>query len=160
MLASWFSAIGTISVEIVAIWVAKRIEKVKLKVWVGMRILIDGQNKQEFLVFSATNLSERPVTITSIDWRIGRMKKNRRRAIQLLHEISPNQYPRKLEYSDSVMFFSRLNRDEKVINSFKENVIVDQSVDSLEAEFHTSVGAIVRVKSEEEFLKLLRTTPS
>ena len=158
MLGGWFSGLCTIFVGIVAIWIALRTQKLKLKIYVGLRIQIGAGFKKEYLVFHTTNLSENPVTITSVGWRAGRRKRKLRTAIQLLDDSSPDRYPKKLEYGESAMFYSIFSRDERWVTDFRTKVVADESVDSLRAEFHTSIGSTKRVKPEDNFLNILKST--
>jgi hypothetical protein len=58
---TWLAGLATLAAVIVALRLAKRIEKVRLKVHAGLRVLImgDGSPFQKHLAISVTNLGER-----------------------------------------------------------------------------------------------------
>src|ERR1039457_2189957 len=102
---TWVSSIATIAAVITALYIATRVEKVRLKVQVGlMEIIIgDGSPFQEHLGINVTNLGERPVTVNSVGWAIGKGKK-RRFAMQPLNSPHSAQYPIELAYGKSASF--------------------------------------------------------
>ena len=70
---TWVSSIGTIAAVITALYLAARVEKLRLRVRVGlMQVVIgDGTPFQEHLGIDVTNVGERPVTINTIGWAVG-----------------------------------------------------------------------------------------
>lgn len=104
-LGTWFSGVGTVAAVAVALYLAKRVEKVRLKVRVGlMEVVIgDGTPFQRHLGISVTNLGERPVTINTVGWAIGKGK-TRRYAVQPLHSPHSAQCPIELAYGKYANF--------------------------------------------------------
>ena len=76
VLGTWFAGIGTVSATVVALWLARRAERVKLKASVGIRSLVGGvippDNLRKIVQFHVTNLGERPVIVTEIGWHFGK----------------------------------------------------------------------------------------
>ena len=163
VLGTWFAGIGTLAASVVALWLARRVEKIKLKAHVGLGVTVGNGRSEECLNFNVTNLGERPVTIISVGWRIGK-RKNRKFAIQPLSESSFSQYPKKLEHGETasflVFFSERPNWMEKFSNEFIED-ISDKTIKTLRAQIHTSVGYtenVIPAKSLLEKLKNINTT--
>ena len=79
MLGTWLSGLATLAAVIVALFLARRTEKVRLKAHVGLRVAIagDGSPPEEHLDIEVTNLADRPVTINSVGWAIGKGKERR-----------------------------------------------------------------------------------
>ena len=75
-LGSWVAGAGSLAAVGVALWLARRVEKIKLDAWVGHRVLVGAGTKAECLGIMVTNLGERPVTINSIGWTIGLRKES------------------------------------------------------------------------------------
>jgi hypothetical protein len=76
-------AISTPRDEVPNVAMIVEVEKVRLKVDVGPRVVVlgDGTPFKKQIAFSVINLGERPVTIESVGWTIGKGK-GRRFAIQ------------------------------------------------------------------------------
>ena len=68
--------IGSLAAAVIALRLARRVSKVSLQSWVGIRTTFGGSGPQQDVVsFSVTNVGERPVTISVIGWCIGKGKK-------------------------------------------------------------------------------------
>src|SRR2546427_6631611 len=91
---TWFAGLATLAAVIVALRLAKQVEKVKLKVHVGLRELVmgDGSPYQEYLVISVTNWGERAVTINSAGWAVGKGQ-HRKFAFQTVAWVYSSNYP-------------------------------------------------------------------
>src|SRR5712664_574728 len=102
---TWVAGLATLASVIVALRLAKQVEKVKLKVHVGLRELVmgDGSPFQDHLSISVTNLGERAVTINSAGWAVGKGK-HRKFAIQTVAAVYTAQYPIELTYGKSANF--------------------------------------------------------
>jgi hypothetical protein len=71
VIGTWFAGLGTCAAVIVALYLSRRIEKVRLKVYAGLRVILgDGTPRQTHLSIGVTNLGERPVTINTVGWAI------------------------------------------------------------------------------------------
>lgn len=83
VIGTWLAGLGTFAAVIVALYLSRRVEKVRLKVCAGLRevILGDGSPFQRHLGIGVTNLGERPVTVNSVGWAVGR-RRQRRFALQ------------------------------------------------------------------------------
>lgn len=91
---TWVAGLATLAAVIVALRLAKKVEKVKLKVRVGLRELFmgDGSPAQKHLAISVTNLGERAVTINSVGWAVGKGK-HREFAMQPEAAVYSAHYP-------------------------------------------------------------------
>lgn len=155
MLGTWVAGLGAIFAAVVALWLARRVEKVKLKSYVGLQMIVGGGIPQECLNFSVTNIGERPVTIVSIGWRIG-SGKSRKSAIQTLTGSSPSQCPKKIEYGEMASFMVNFSESPDWMKEFVERFISDKPIKTLRAQIHTSIGHTEDVKPEKEFLAELQ----
>ncbi|MBO9740645.1 hypothetical protein J7432_16970 [Xanthomonas axonopodis pv. begoniae] len=73
--ADWVSGIGSLTAAIVAIWLAKRGERIKLRGYCGLRILIGGGHREDVVSFSVTNVGTRATVISNISVHTGMFKK-------------------------------------------------------------------------------------
>src|SRR5215469_13441862 len=78
-IGSWLAGVGTIAATVVALYLARRGEKLSLRVSVALMDVImgDGSPFLEHLGIDVTNNGERPVTIIQIGWAVGKGKKRR-----------------------------------------------------------------------------------
>jgi hypothetical protein len=145
---------------IAALYLARRVAKVRLKVHVGPRVVVlgDGTPFQKQIAFSVTNLGERPVTIESIGWAIGR-RKRQRLAIQPVSGPFTSQYPIEIAYGKSTNFMVSFRETPDWYREFAIGFVQDLSDKSLEtlvAQIHTSVGQTVEAYPEKELLDALK----
>ena len=163
LVGTWFAGFATIFVAVVALFLARRSEKVRLKAHVGLQLLISpGISAEECLYFSVTNLGERSVTIDSIGWCIGK-RKSRRFAIQILSSISPHQYPKKIEHGEKAQFIIDFTESPNWMKDFVTQFIrdvSDKSLNTLRAQIHTSLGHSIDVVPEQSLLEKLKNVGS
>jgi hypothetical protein len=87
--ADWVSGIGSLTAAIVALYLARRSERIRLKGYAGIRSLFfPGVPTQEIFAVSATNVGTRSTVVNNIGMRVGRFQKKRRAVIN----INPTQY--------------------------------------------------------------------
>lgn len=105
-IGTWFAAAATVAAATIALWLARRAERVKLRTWAGRRILVPSRSPKEFISFEVTNCGERPVTITGIVFRVGSRSRRRRRQLGLLPVGGwrPQDLPHRIEYGESASF--------------------------------------------------------
>ncbi len=159
---AWIAGLGSLSAAIIALWLAKRSEKVLLKTYVGLRMSFGGQVSQESLVFSVTNLGERSVNVVSVGWKFGN-KKNKKLAIQPPTQSSPDQFPKKIEYGETGFFMVNFVEAPTWLPKFASELASEKDIESLRAQVNTSVGYVQSVKPEKSLLDRLRQariTPS
>lgn len=104
-IGSWLAGVGTITATVVALYLAKRVEKLRLQVRVGLMQVVmgDGTPFQEHLGIDVTNAGERPVIINAIGWAVGKGKR-RKYALQPLHSSHSDQCPIELPYGKNAKF--------------------------------------------------------
>ena len=155
VVGTWFTGLGTFLAVAVALWVAFRAKKVKLKCSVGLRTVMHGRSRTPCVVFSVTNLGEGPVVVDGIGWVIGRGKK-KIMAEHMLGEIPSDRFPKKLNYGERGSFRVELSgRRTDWLQDFVEGVIKQHHLSSLRAQIYTSVGHTEKVRPEMSFLKAL-----
>ena len=157
---TWLSSIGTIAAVIVALYLARRTERVRLRIQVGLRVMIvgDGSPPEDHLSIEVTNLGERPVTINSVGWAIGK-RKQRRFGFQTLSGHHSDQYPAELQHGKTARFMVSFRATPQWMTDFARGFVKDLSDGSLRtlaALVNTSVGQTIEVKPEKELLQKLK----
>ena len=160
VVGTWFAAIATIAAVAVALWLSRRSEEVRLKAYAGLRDIIrgDGTPAETHLIISVTNLSERPVTITSVGWAVGK-RKRQRFAVQTMSGRFTHQYPVELAHGKTADFTVSFVATPDWPKDFASGFIKDLSdrhLKTLIALIQTSVGQMVKVRPEPELLQALK----
>ena len=77
VIGTWVAGLATFLAVITSLYLSRRAERVRLKIWVGIRVVVPGTGapRDEYVCFNVTNIGERPVVINLITWVIGRGKK-------------------------------------------------------------------------------------
>ena len=161
---SWVAALGTILAAGVALWLARRSEKVRLKAHVRFDRAFDDSPPAatRCLVIRVTNKGERTVTINSTDWCLG---KSDRAYINKLSQSSRDQLGKKLEYGETATFVLEESSVaewsgqtlRQLASHLVEDGFSDESLKKLRVRIHTSVGHTENVAPDKQVLKELRT---
>ena len=149
------AAVGTILATVVALWLARSSQRVKLKATVGVRETITAQGQGTIVVFNVTNVGERPVTISMIGWRI-----RKRRYLIPLTGPPGDQVPKTIAHGENAMFIVLVKGSAMWIPEFIDQVakndLSESSIRALRGQFHTSVGYSKNVVPEDGLLDELR----
>jgi hypothetical protein len=71
--ADWVSGIGSIFAAVVALYLARSAERIKLRGFCGLRTIYDGGvRSQDLVVISVTNVGTRATVLNNITFRAGR----------------------------------------------------------------------------------------
>lgn len=159
VIGTWFAGGATIIVAMVALFLARRSERVRLQAGVGLRLMITPglDTQEECLQFRVTNHGERPVTIDTVGWRIGKGKQ-KKFCIQVLSTHSPDNYPKKIEHGETATFIVGFKECPDWMREFATDFVTDVSdkaLKTLRAQIHTSVET-VEVAPEQELLDRLK----
>lgn len=145
-IGSWLAGIGTVGATAVALYLARRVEKLRLRIRVGLMEVVmgDGTPFQEHLGIDVTNAGERPVTINSVGWAVGKGKR-RRYAIQPFHGTHSAQCPIELAYGKSAKFLVSFNVMPNWPRDFGTGFVQDLSekhLKTLTVQVHTALGFV------------------
>jgi len=157
---TWIAGLATFAAVVVSLYLANRSNKVHLKVYAGLRVIFagDGSPPEEHLNISVTNLGDRPVTINSVGWAIGKGKK-KQLCIQTVSGRYTNQYPIELahgkEANFKVSFLNTPNWAKDFMDGFTKTP-TDKHLKTLDVLVYTSVGQIIKAKPEKGLLELLK----
>jgi len=154
---TWFTGLATVAAVIVALYFSRKADKVRLRVSAGLRVFIlgDGSPSQWHLVIDVTNVGERPVTVNSVGWAVGKGK-DRRHGVQTVSGPFTKQYPIELAYGKNAGFMVSFSVSPNWLREFATGFVKDvsdKSLKTLVAQIYTSVGQTVEVQPEKELLK-------
>ena len=159
VVGTWVAGLATLAAVMASLYFARRVEKVRLKIFVGIRQIIhgDGSPFEDHVCFDVTNVGERPVIITTVGWVVGKRKK-RRYCVQPLLAARSQQCPVELTHGKNVMLMVSLTEAPNWVSGFKKFLddTSDQSLKTLRAQVFTSVGKTFEIKPEGSLIDLLR----
>ena len=159
IIGSWLAGIGTLCAALVALWLARRSEKIDLMVNVDERLMV-GEGYSEhprYLWIKIVNRGQINVIINSIGWRVG--KKNKKYCLQLLDK-SPysNKLPIELPYGHEATYLIPFFGEAEWLKNFSNDFIgndIERKVKSLYLQISTSVGKTIETKVSENLKKAL-----
>lgn len=159
-IGSWLAGIGTVAATVVALYLAKRVEKLRLRIRVGLMQVVmgDGTPIQEHLGIDVINAGERPVTINAIGWAVGKGKR-RRYAIQPLYSPHSAQCPIELAYGKNANFLVSFDVMPNWATDFGTGFVQDLSekhLKTLVVQVHTALG-FVEARPMPNVLQLIKT---
>ena len=160
VVGTWVAGLATLLAVITSLWLARRGERVRLKIWVGIRDLVgdDGSRWGECVCFDVTNVGDRPVTINLIGWVVGKGKK-RKFCAQTLSGPFTKQYPYELTHGQNATFAVWLSETPNWASDLSTRFIEDpsgKSLETLRAQIYTSMGRTFEVKPESGLVDRLR----
>ena len=99
VVGTWVAGLATFLAVMTSLHLARRGEKVRLRIFVGIRRVMrgDGSPGEDQLCFDVTNVGDRPVIITNLGWVVGKRTK-RRYCIQPRFESWSQQCPVELTH--------------------------------------------------------------
>lgn len=110
--ANWFSAIGTLAAVVVALWLASRGGRSKMRVQAELvSIVAKGEPYTEadrYFSLSAVNTGSGDVVVTSLGWTLGYWSKTHFAQLPLIDAIS-SRLPKKLSPGESAHFYFPLS---------------------------------------------------
>ena len=157
---TWLAGIATFAAVVVSLHLARKADSIRLQANAGIRHVFagDGTPAEEHVGISVVNIGDRPVTINSIGWRIGKGKKAR-------HFIQPvvgqytHQYPKQLVHGEQASFLVSFKAMPGWPKDFATGFVQDlrpRNLQTLRAVIHTSVGKSIEVVPENNLLERLR----
>ena len=156
-LGTWVAGIGSLLAVVVALWLARRDSRVRLKCRATQIMFVGGKPPSGWVLeVRVTNAGARRVVIDRIEWRSGHGRKAKR-SFQLFSHSSSDRFPKALEHGETAIFrdsteggrlFDRLAR-----------ALVDpgkgRPAKSVRVVIGTSVGHVETVRPEQVLLNSL-----
>lgn len=150
--ADWVSGLGSLSAAIVALHLAKSAERIRLRGYCGLRVIVgQGMPPQNLVFVSVTNIGTRATVINNISMRVGWFK--RRHAIIT---VVKDQYSVGVPYSiadgQEGHWGIPLDKDKKWLVDLIDGFVLNRSdVNSLRFFVHTNHGEALALRPEKPF---------
>lgn len=159
-IGTWLASIATFLAVFVSLYLARKAERVRIMVNVGIRLVFagDGSPAEEHVGITVVNQGDRPVTINSVGWRVGKRKQSRF-CIQPVAGQYTHQYPKQLAHGEQASFLVSFKIAPAWTKEFANGFIQDVSphnLKTLRALVYTSIGQTVEASPESNLLERLR----
>lgn len=105
VVGTWLAGIATFSAVLVSLHLARRSERIRIKVTAGIRQVFagDGSPAEDHVQICVVNHGDRVVIVNSVGWKIG-LRKNARFCIQPVSGQWTQDYPRQLAHGETATF--------------------------------------------------------
>jgi hypothetical protein len=160
VIGTWIASIGTVSAVITSLWLANSVNKIKLKVSAGHRILISPleKNNNSYCYINVVNTGSKPLKIINIGWQAGRFK-NKQQMVQIFGLPNSDDVPKMLTEGEEATFlvpFHLHNNEKDWLNSMA-NMLTEKTnnINSLKVCVLTSVGQQFIVAADKILKEML-----
>ena len=155
---TWVAGIATFAAVCVSLYLARRAERVRLDFRVFLMLLIQGNGAPtaEYIVFSVTNLGERPITISGVSWKLPNLVKRTRALQQFPGGTWGQQPPIELQHGKKADFVIPLDDPDDwtpyFCGTYLKN-LRDWQVKMLRAVASTTVGQTVSARPGKDIFE-------
>ena len=157
---TWLAGIATLCAVLVSLHLARRSERIRIKVTAGIRQISagDGTPAEEHVQIGVVNHGDRAVVVNSVGWKVG-ARKDARFCIQPVSGRWTQNYPRQLAHGEQATFLVSFKATPDWPVHFAKDFVRDLScknLKTLRALVHTSLGQTIEVVREPSLLEKLR----
>lgn len=147
--ADWVSGLGSLSAAIVALYLAKWNQSIRLKGYCGLRIAIGGGGPKEELVFiSVTNIGTRSTVVSNLGMSVGMFKK-RFALIPLVKDQYSVGIPYQIADGQQAQWAVPLDEKKAWLRELCEGFVVSpEDVRTLRFQIHTTHGETFNIRPE------------
>ncbi|WP_144900673.1 hypothetical protein [Luteimonas cucumeris] len=158
--ADWVSGIGALTAAIVALYLARRSERIRLKGHCGIMVLFfPGGPKQDVFVVSATNVGTRSTIVNNIGMRVGRFKNKRQAVIGINATLYSAGVPHALADGQTANWHIPLDAEKSWVKDLCGTIVkTKDDVRTLRFVVHTTHGEDLILKPAESVREVLLST--
>ena len=156
--ADWVSGLGSLSAGVIALYLARASQRIQLKGYVGLRVLVGGGMPQVDLVsISVTNVGTRATVINNIGISSGRFNGKRHGIIKSVKDVYSVGVPYPLADGQQAHWGIQMGKDRKWLRDLCGKFIdTEQDVRTFRFHVYTNNGDKLTLRPEEPMLKALR----
>lgn len=153
--ADWVSGIGSLSAAMVALHLARSADKIKLKGYCGLRVIVgQGMSPLDVVSVSVTNIGTRSTVVNNIGVQVGRRRNKRFAILTVVKDAYSVGVPYALADGQNAHWCIPLDADKNWIKDLcKDFVSTPDDVASLRFSVHTNHGETLLIKPEENLRK-------
>lgn len=158
--ADWVSGIGALTAAVVALYLALRSERIRLKGHCGIMVLFfPGIPKQDVFAISATNVGTRNTIVNNIGMRVGRFKNKRQAVIGINATLYSAGVPHTLADGQTANWHIPLDAQKSWIKDLYGTIVkTKDDVRTLRFVVHTTHGNDLVLKPNDSVRDVLLAT--
>lgn len=155
--ADWVSGLGSLSAGIIALYLARASQRIRLRGYCGLRVIIGfGTKPQEIISFVVTNIGTRSTVINNISISVGRFKKKRFAIITLIRDQYSVGIPYPLADGQDGHWGIPLDQSRTWIKELCDGFIqTPDDIHTIKFRIHTSHGENLVLRPEEPLRKVM-----
>ncbi len=156
--ADWMSGIGSLAAAIVALLLARKSERLRIRGSVGISTLIgETQGPREVICLHATNVGFRTATFNEISIRVGHFRR-RTYQVVIMPDAFPTPIPKVLKDGESCQWHLPLEIAQTWMRERAGGAVVRSRRDvwSLRVVLHTTHGQAVKLTPQASFRTALQ----
>ena len=155
--ADWVSGLGSLSAGIIALYLARASQRIRLKGYCGLRVIVGfGTTPQEVVSVVVTNIGTRSTVINNISMRVGRFRKKRFAIITLVRDQCSVGIPYALADGQDAHWGIPLDQSRTWIKDLCDGFVqTPDDVKTLQFRVHTSHGDDLVLRPEEPLRKAI-----
>ncbi|MFT7042846.1 MAG: hypothetical protein ACJAW7_001604 [Candidatus Azotimanducaceae bacterium] len=157
--APWFSAIGSLSAVVFALYIARQDKRVRLEVSVGHRLMVEpgsGGPTPSYLSIRVVNVGHREVQLSQLTWKAGIFKKSH--AIQTISRNGiSSPLPTRIKDGEEAHYLVSLDGEHDWIAAFVKDFLPNfpwLRLHFVRFNVHTTIGSTFTTKLEKGFREL------
>jgi len=156
-IADWVSGIGSLSAAAVALYLARKAEKIKLKGYCGLRVIIgQGMPHVDVLTISVTNIGTRSTIVNNIGLQVGKRGKKRVAIINVVKDEYSMGVPYSLVDGQIAHWNIQLDTEKSWIKDLcKDFITTKDDVNSLRFSVHTNHDENLLISPEDNLKKAI-----
>jgi hypothetical protein len=142
---------------VVALYVARSAQQIKLRGYCGHRLIVGGGMPQvEVFSIHVSNVSQRPTVVTNISLRCGLFKSKKQGIITMMASSISHGIPKPLADGDTAQWSVELGNDQAWFVDLIEKFEMDWlAIQTLKFGVHTSNGGTTYFRPERETRRML-----
>lgn len=155
--ADWASGLGSLFAGIIALYLARASQRIRLKGYCGLRMIVGfGTTPQEVVSVVVTNIGTRSTVINNISMRVGHFKKKRIAIITLVRDQYSVGIPYALADGQEAHWGIPLDQSRTWIKELCDGFVqTPNDVITLQFRVHTSHGYDFVLRPEEPLRKAI-----
>ena len=155
--ADWVSGLGSLSAGIIALYLARASQRIRLKGYCCLRMIVGfGTTPQEIVSVVVTNIGTRSTVINNISMRVGRFRKKRFAIITVVKDQYSVGIPYALADGQEAHWGIPMDQSRSWIKKLCDGFVqTADDVKTLQFRVHTSHGDDLFLRPEEPLRKAI-----
>ena len=159
-IGAWVAGLGTLGAAGIALWLARRTEKIRMRCVVNLYVVLYGEKQptKYCMGCEVTNLGILHIIVDAIGWSIGTGNNKKYGTQNIFRSPYSDSLPKRLEYGESANFRVLWKEEEMKIwmrNLVEMFDITFSNIETLRARIYTTTGHVETVKPSKDFMKEL-----